>query len=235
MIKIALLLLIVIAQAILTSIYARLMRKRFLRKQKNGNTGDYRSASPEKKYKKSIIAAVIMWIDGFIRYKLFLLAYFPSHTWRKIILKYIYGMKMTPKTVLYYGFEIREPWNITIGDSVIGDKCILDGRMGIEIGHNVNLSSGVQIWTLQHSVNDEYFRCLDEGQAVVVEDYVWLSSNVTVLPGVRLSKGSVAASGAVVTKDVEEFIIAGGVPAKPIGTRNKSLMYQFKGKHYHFL
>lgn len=47
----------------------------------------------------------------------------------------------------------------------------------------------------------------------------WLGHNVIVMPGVRMGHGSVAGSGAVVTRDVEPFMIVVGVPAKPLRLR----------------
>ena len=49
-----------------------------------------------------------------------------------------------------------------------------------------------------------------------IEDKTWLGSNVTVLPGVRIGEGAIVAAGAVVTKDVPENTVVGGVPAKVI-------------------
>ena len=49
---------------------------------------------------------------------------------------------------------------------------------------------------------------------VLYKDYVWVSSCVTILPGVRIGRGAVLASNAVVTKDVEPMTIVAGVPAK---------------------
>lgn len=51
----------------------------------------------------------------------------------------------------------------------------------------------------------------------MIENYVWLASRVTVLPGVTIGRGAVVAAGAVVTKDVPPLAIVGGVPAKIIG------------------
>lgn len=54
---------------------------------------------------------------------------------------------------------MRDGFSPTIGErSVIGNDCILDGRNGTQIGKDVNISSGVSIWTLQHDVNDSEFR-----------------------------------------------------------------------------
>ena len=78
--------------------------------------------------------------------------------------------------VIYYGAEIRAPWNIHIGEgTVIGDKAILDGRSGIKIGKNVNFSTGVWIWTNQHKVNDISFGI--EGKPVIIEDRLYRFCN----------------------------------------------------------
>lgn len=50
--------------------------------------------------------------------------------------------------------------------------------------------------------------------AIIVEDEVWIGSNVIILSGVKIGKGSIIASGAVITKDVPPYAIVGGNPAK---------------------
>ncbi len=222
----------IVLQSIATRLYAYIMRRRFKNKTSTNSLDDNKD---EEEKRKSFVSWLKTWIDGYIRYKLFLLSYFPSHRIRKFVLKNIYMMGLKRETVLYYGFEIRDPWNIKIGKSIIGDKSILDGRMGIEIGDNVNFSTGVKIWTLQHNVNDPLFRCLDEGKKVVVEDRAWISGDCTILPGVRIGEGAVVATGAVVTKNVSPFNIVGGIPAKKIGERNTELIYTNNGMHGHFL
>ena len=52
-----------------------------------------------------------------------------------------------------------------------------------------------------------------------VEDDVWIGANVTVLMGVRIGRGCVIAAGAVLTKSIPPYCIAGGIPAKVIGKR----------------
>lgn len=54
---------------------------------------------------------------------------------------------------------------------------------------------------------------------VYIEDDVWLGRNVIVMPGIRIGKGAIVAAGSVVTKDVSDYTIVGGVPAKLIRTR----------------
>ncbi len=56
-------------------------------------------------------------------------------------------------------------------------------------------------------------------QDVIIEEDVWCGANVTILKGVTIGRGSIIAAGAVVTRSIPPYCIAGGVPAKPIKTR----------------
>lgn len=51
---------------------------------------------------------------------------------------------------------------------------------------------------------------------VIVESDVWIGCNVTLLSGVHIGRGSIIAAGAVVSKDIPPYAVAGGVPAKVI-------------------
>lgn len=112
--------------------------------------------------------------------------------------------------------------NISIGnDSGIGDKCFLQDIGSIVIGSDVLMGPEVMIFTANHEMKrDELIR--NQGTKVLdvtIEDDVWISSRVIILPGVKISKGAVIAAGAVVTRNVEPFTIVGGVPAKELGVR----------------
>jgi len=183
------------------------------------------------KNSKSIIPIrlIVRYIDGYVRYTIFKVGMLPSHRIRNFLYKNIYCVKMSPKSIVYFGAEIRAPYNLTIGNgSIIGDNAILDARNGIEIGENVNFSSKVAIWTEQHDHRSPLFEYIsDESFKVKIENRVWLGPNVTILHGVTVGKGAVVAAGAVVTKDVEKFTIVAGIPAKKIGDRNQNLEYIF--------
>ncbi len=60
---------------------------------------------------------------------------------------------------------------------------------------------------------------LRQGDKVTLGDDVWLGAKVTVLPGVTMGAGSVAAAGAVITEDVPERTVVGGVPARVLRSR----------------
>ena len=139
--------------------------------------------------------------------------------------------------VIYYGADIRAPWNLKIGKgSIIGDKAILDARCGITIGKNVNFSSEVSIWSEQHDHRDPYFRCeTQEKTRVQIGDRVWIGPRAIILHSVKIGEGAIVAAGAVVTKNIPSFAIVAGVPAKIIGYRNQHLEYEFDGSYQHFM
>jgi len=147
---------------------------------------------------------------------------------RKILYTKCLKMKIGSKSYVYRGAMIRWPWKIEIGNNtIIGDHAILDGLYQLKIGNNVNLSTGVWIWTAQHDKNSPYFDIV--GGPVVIEDYVWISCRTVILPNVTIGKGAVVCAGAVVTKDVTPFTVVAGVPAKEIGIRNDNLQYNLGG------
>lgn len=174
--------------------------------------------------------------DSIVRLSVKLVGFIPSHFIRLVIYKFVFRIHIGKNVVIYYGAEIRSPWNLYIGDgTIIGDKAILDCRSGLCIGENVNLSTGVWIWTLQHGINENDFSTKNEIKPVFVENRAWLSCRTTILPGVKICEGSVVAAGAVVSKSTEPFSLYGGVPAKYISRRNNDINYVFDGSHMLFI
>jgi acetyltransferase-like isoleucine patch superfamily enzyme len=148
----------------------------------------------------------------------------PSRRLRTLVARKLLGLRIAPDAVLYRWRDIRHAPGISIGrGSVVGFWATLDGRRGIEIGENVNLSSEVALWTLQHDPADPGFE--SRGAPIVIEDHAWISFRATVLPGVRVGEGAVVAANSVVTKDVEPYAIVGGAPAGVIGRRPREHSY----------
>jgi maltose O-acetyltransferase len=154
---------------------------------------------------------------------------FPSHSFRKAIIK-IQCNKVGKNSNFLMGVEFRSAKNISIGsNSVINRAVLLDGRGGkLSIGNNVDIAQETNIWTLEHDVHDDYHKHI--GSDVTIEDYVWIASRVTILPGVTIGRGAVVASNSVVTKNVPPMSIVGGIPAKIIGKRNSQLKYSLNYK-----
>lgn len=75
----------------------------------------------------------------------------------------------------------------------------------------------MRIFTMEHDVTSPTFAGV--GDAVHIHDWVYIGTRVTVLPGVTIGEGAVVASGAVVTKDVQPWVVVGGIPATFIKNR----------------
>ena len=110
-----------------------------------------------------------------------------------------------------------------MGDVTIGDYT----RIGIHntiigpvcIGNHVNLAQGITVTALNHNFEDASKRIDEQGistKPVVIGDDVWIGANAVILPGVTIGSHCVVAAGAVVTKDVPDNCVVGGVPAKLI-------------------
>ena len=108
--------------------------------------------------------------------------------------------------------------DVTIGDHTrIGIYCTVIGP--VSIGNNVNLAQGITVTALNHNFEDVTRRIDEQGistKPVVIGDDVWIGANAVILPGVTIGRHVVVAAGAVVTKDVTDYCVVAGVPAKVI-------------------
>ncbi|MEK7090999.1 MAG: acyltransferase [Patescibacteria group bacterium] len=156
-------------------------------------------------------------------YVLSLVGHIPSHLVRKFFYT-LAGVKV--KGTLHMWARFYNPINIEIGqDSIVGDHAFLDGRAKLKIGNHVDIASEVMIYNSEHDLTAEDF--VATVAPVEIGDYVFIGPRAVILPGVTIGRGAVVAAGAVVTRDVPEFAIVGGVPAKVIGERtNKDLKYR---------
>lgn len=119
---------------------------------------------------------------------------------------------------------MRTPSQIVIGDNcAIGQYVYLDGLGDLEIGNNVNITTGVSIYSAAHDVHSpkwDFFKA-----KVTIGNNVWIASNSVVIQGITVNEGAVVAAGSVVVKDVPAFDIVGGNPAKKIGKRPHKIDY----------
>jgi len=84
------------------------------------------------------------------------------------------------------------------------------------------MGPSVKIITRNHIFRDKTVPIRIQGETelpVVIGNDVWIGANVVILPGVTVGNGAIIAAGAVVNKNIPEFTIVGGVPAKGIGMR----------------
>lgn len=135
-------------------------------------------------------------------------------------------------------FSISNPENMRVGNDVsFGENfCVLNALADVRIGDHVMFGPGVTIVTGNHRIDivGKYMTQVTNADKIVNIDGItqnpydapvtfegdnWIGANVTILKGVTMGKGSVAAAGAVVTKNIPPYEIWGGGPARCIGKR----------------
>lgn len=134
---------------------------------------------------------------------------------RKILSK-LFGKEVDESVRMFPPFNTDCGKNTTLGKNVfINAGCKFQDQGGITIGDGTLIGHNVVLATLNHS-----FAPIDRGTTIaapiVIGKNVWIGSNATILPGVMIGDNSVIAAGAVVTRNIEENVVAGGVPAKVI-------------------
>lgn len=126
------------------------------------------------------------------------------------------------------GFGLFPPFytdfgrNIHVGKNVfINSGCHFQDQGGITIGDGALIGHNVVLATINHDF-DPARRGNNHPAPIVIGKHVWIGANATVTPGVAIGDGAIVAAGAVVTNDVPQNVIAGGVPAKIIRSIEKA-------------
>lgn len=147
-----------------------------------------------------------------------LTGYIPSHVLRHVLYRNLFKIGIPSNSIIYHKCRFFKPSGVHVGhNSIIGNDGFLDGRNGLYISNNVNIGGEARLFTAEHDIESNEFAAI--GSPIYIEDYVYIGTRVTILPGVKVCQGAVVASGAVVTKDVKPWTMVGGVPAKFIKNR----------------
>ena len=104
--------------------------------------------------------------------------------------------------------------------SGLGVNCSVHGPL--RIGDNVMMGPDVTILTQTHNIDRINIPMGQQGMRVsevVIGNDVWIGMRAIIMPGVKVGNGAVIGAGAVVTKDVPDYAVVGGVPAKIIRFR----------------
>ena len=108
---------------------------------------------------------------------------------------------------------------IKIGKNVfINNNCLAMARGGITIEDDVMIAGNVQLLSNNH---DEYQRQILVCEEIVIKKGVWIGAGASVLPGVTIGKYAIVGAGAIVTKDVPDYAVVVGIPAKVVKTLDK--------------
>jgi acetyltransferase-like isoleucine patch superfamily enzyme len=126
------------------------------------------------------------------------------------------GSTIDKSSTIFVPFHTNFGKHIKIGKNVfINHACSFLDLGGIIIEDDVQIGPRVNLVTENHPIDPSTRKYLDL-KSVVIKRNAWIGAGATVLPGVTVGENSIVAAGAVVTKDVPDNSIVGGVPAKLI-------------------
>ena len=110
------------------------------------------------------------------------------------------------------------PFSIRVGRNVfVNHACEFMDRSGITIGDDVLIGPKVNLVTINHPL-DPSRRRSTYCAPIVIKKGAWLGASVSVMPGVTIGENAVVAANAVVTRDVPDNAIVGGILARVIKT-----------------
>jgi len=157
----------------------------------------------------------------------YFLTFFPSHSLRVFYLRNIIRIFIGHDVFIHLGCFF-EGNNIIIGNNtVIGRNCYLGGSGGrLTIGNNVSITAQTYIFCATHLTNSPTFECI--WRDVVIEDYVFIGARAMILPGVKIGRGAILGAASTATKDIPDYSVYAGAPAKEVGQRNQQLTYELK-------
>ena len=143
---------------------------------------------------------------------------------KRFWIKYIYGLKKVHPT-FNIGGRVNISFDLVADEfSYVGAGCLI--YPGVKIGRYSMLAQNVQIIGSDHIFDKVGIPATFAGRPSLEPTYigrdVWIGANSIILTGVRIGDGAIIAAGSVVTKDIEQFSIVGGVPAKFIKRRFSS-------------
>jgi len=154
----------------------------------------------------------------------------PSYRIRHFLLKHIYRMDIGDSTV-HMNVKFYSPWNIKIGEcSNVQRDCFLDGRGGLVVHDNVDITPGVQIITMSHCLDDPMYSSCSKSVVIHKNSVIFTSS--IILPGVTIGEGGCIGAGSVVSKSTEPYSVYCGNPAKFIKHRNSDIRYSVRYERF---
>lgn len=135
------------------------------------------------------------------------------------------GSNVTIKasTIIDSGLLNNIGLGLIIGDNVgISQGCFIQASATVRIENNVIIGPGVMLFSENHQFNAMDININEQGvtrEPVTIKEGAWIGAKAIILCGVTVGKGSVIAAGSVVTKDVPDYAIYAGIPAKMIKVR----------------
>jgi putative colanic acid biosynthesis acetyltransferase WcaF len=142
----------------------------------------------------------------------------PFHLWRCGLLR-IFGAQVGSSNFIYPSARIWAPWLLKTREAVtIGRRVEIYNPGGLLLDHHTIVSQDAYICGATHDYQSFDFTYVSK--AIQTEPYVWICARSIVLPGVRCGIGSVLGAGSVTSRDLKDWTVYAGNPARAVRQRN---------------
>ena len=130
------------------------------------------------------------------------------------LMKELFHNQVGENTLIFNELTVVLPKNVTIGSGcTIMNGVVMMGAGGITIENNVLIGAQAKLISNNHDVYD---RAVLTVKPVLIKEGAWIGAGVSVLPGVTVGKYAVVGANSVVTKDVPDYAVVVGIPAKVV-------------------
>ena len=137
--------------------------------------------------------------------------------WKRFLLR-LFGAKIASTAIVYSSAKVYYPANLVMDDySCLASDVDCYNVAPVHIGANTTISQGAYLCTARHDITDPLNHLITA--PIIIEDQAWVGAKAFIGMGVTIGQGVVVGATASVYKNVEQWTVVGGNPAKFIKKR----------------
>jgi putative colanic acid biosynthesis acetyltransferase WcaF len=179
---------------------------------------DIKTNRKAKKYTQSELVRRVLWMFA---QPLFQLSPRTFFGWRAFLLR-CFGARIGREVHIYSSTTIYYPWNLSVGDySALGEEALIYNLGSVTIGERVTVSHRAHLCAGTHDYVKTSLPLLKP--PITVANDAWICTEAFVGPGVHVGEGAVVGARAVAMKDVPDWSVVAGNPARFLKRREKEL------------
>ena len=130
------------------------------------------------------------------------------------LMRELFYNQIGENSIVYNQLTVVRPKNVKIGKNVtVMNGALMMSAGGITIEDNVLIAANVQLISNNH---DPYDRYVITCKPILIKEGAWVGAGATILPGVTVGKHAIIGANSVVSKDIPDYAVAVGCPAKVI-------------------
>ena len=130
------------------------------------------------------------------------------------LMRELFYNQIGENSIVYNQLTVVCPKNVKIGKNVtVMNGALMMSAGGITLEDNVLIAANVQLISNNH---DPYDRYVITCKPILIKEGAWVGAGATILPGVTVGKHAIIGANSVVSKDIPDYAVAVGCPAKVI-------------------